>query len=522
MSIVDVNSGDSGGGVPATRTINTTLPLTGGGPLSADLTLGVNDATTTTVGVVKLAANLAGTGLLPYVTGFTADTITIQNLTGLTHKGVWTTVGLRIGDNTAPTEVLDVNGRVKGGANTGKVILGNYNAAPATYGGIWLGTSDPTIDAQISFYGTSNVTVINGPGGGGAIQVLSNNATALANWTTTGLRLGDLSAPSEKLDVLGRAKIGIGAAKVVCDSYPGSTATISSIWLGAAVPTAFNYALIGDNTSTIFNANTNVAVTISGSYIANFISTGLRLGDGTNPTAMLDVLGNAIATGSITANVTGTVPATLRVWTGGGGYSALYLTGAAHSNTNFAILSEGTNTFINAPTGDLFFQRANTSVGNWSNTGLRIGDGTTATAKLDVVGDSLLGKTDESSLSTLRGGELGTVHEVSTAYTVDSGTLTDRLLVVLASGGDVTITLPPTSASLPPAGTKGRKIIVKRKYGSDSTVFITPDGANTIEGGTDAISLSSADDGIEPFCEVEDDGTTWQVTRIHGGQIAPP
>lgn len=44
-------------GVPNTRAIATTAPLTGGGTLASDLTLAVSNATTTTYGVVKLAAS---------------------------------------------------------------------------------------------------------------------------------------------------------------------------------------------------------------------------------------------------------------------------------------------------------------------------------------------------------------------------------------------------------------------------------------------------------------------------------
>jgi hypothetical protein len=59
------------GGVPTARTISTTSPLSGGGDLSADRTLTVDDATTSTKGVVKLAGQLGGTATLPTVTGLT-------------------------------------------------------------------------------------------------------------------------------------------------------------------------------------------------------------------------------------------------------------------------------------------------------------------------------------------------------------------------------------------------------------------------------------------------------------------
>jgi hypothetical protein len=48
---------DLAGKVPTTRTISTTAPLTGGGDLTANRTLAVSDATTTTKGVVELATS---------------------------------------------------------------------------------------------------------------------------------------------------------------------------------------------------------------------------------------------------------------------------------------------------------------------------------------------------------------------------------------------------------------------------------------------------------------------------------
>jgi len=58
-----------GGGVPSSRTINTTAPLSGGGNLSADRTISIADASTTAKGVVQLAGDLAGTAAAPTVPG---------------------------------------------------------------------------------------------------------------------------------------------------------------------------------------------------------------------------------------------------------------------------------------------------------------------------------------------------------------------------------------------------------------------------------------------------------------------
>lgn len=71
------NGGTGGGGVPPTRNINTTAPLTGGGNLSADLTLGIPKATAAVDGYLSAADfatfNAKGNGT---VTNFSAGTLT--------------------------------------------------------------------------------------------------------------------------------------------------------------------------------------------------------------------------------------------------------------------------------------------------------------------------------------------------------------------------------------------------------------------------------------------------------------
>lgn len=54
---VELAPGGSGGGVPTSRTISTTAPLTGGGDLTADRTFAVSAATTDAAGVVELATS---------------------------------------------------------------------------------------------------------------------------------------------------------------------------------------------------------------------------------------------------------------------------------------------------------------------------------------------------------------------------------------------------------------------------------------------------------------------------------
>jgi len=59
--------GGSAAATPATRTVSTTAPLSGGGDLSANRILGVSAATAGAVGVVQLAGDLTGTATSPTV-----------------------------------------------------------------------------------------------------------------------------------------------------------------------------------------------------------------------------------------------------------------------------------------------------------------------------------------------------------------------------------------------------------------------------------------------------------------------
>ena len=56
------------GAVPTARVVATTAPLQGGGPLSGDLTLSVDDATAGAKGVVQLTGDFGGTAASPEAT----------------------------------------------------------------------------------------------------------------------------------------------------------------------------------------------------------------------------------------------------------------------------------------------------------------------------------------------------------------------------------------------------------------------------------------------------------------------
>lgn len=87
------NTGGGGGGVPSGRLISTTPPLTGGGDLSQDRTLAISGSTTFARGAVRLAGDLAGTADAPTVPGLAgkaADTAVVHNTGAENVNGVKT------------------------------------------------------------------------------------------------------------------------------------------------------------------------------------------------------------------------------------------------------------------------------------------------------------------------------------------------------------------------------------------------------------------------------------------------
>lgn len=76
QSKIDGLTTDLAAKAPTSRSIATTAPLTGGGDLSADRTLGVSNASAGAVGVVQLAGDLGGTATAPTVPGLAGKVAT--------------------------------------------------------------------------------------------------------------------------------------------------------------------------------------------------------------------------------------------------------------------------------------------------------------------------------------------------------------------------------------------------------------------------------------------------------------
>lgn len=100
------------GAVPVGRLINTTLPLTGGGSLNSDLTLSINDASTTTKGIVQLVADGVSSALkVPQAN----DSRLSNSRTPLAHASTHFSAGsdsVRIDELKIGTDVTTLNSTI--------------------------------------------------------------------------------------------------------------------------------------------------------------------------------------------------------------------------------------------------------------------------------------------------------------------------------------------------------------------------------------------------------------------------
>lgn len=446
------------------RSIATSLPLTGGGTLASDLTIGVNDATTAAVGVVKLALDLGGTALLP----------TVVAVTGA--AGV------------APIKCsATVAGYCSVGAQAAKVYSDSYGAFGATYSGVWLGTITPALD-NVALVGDGTSTIINGLT---RVQV-AEDGVVNATLTSDGLRIGDTNDPTERAEVVGNVKIARDTASKIFQqdnttnlaiasdlTIQGPNATGTSSSGGALVLTG------GTGTS----SHAGVKLQHGGSTKLQTLSTGAAItGDGT---ATGDFLANSGANGK--ARLAGLVGATAT-------RGALYLGNVTASTTNAVLNSDGSELIIQAPGNNPIYFRSNDSgnnLGRLDSTGLRIGDHSAPGAKLDAAGNCILGTT--TSAHQIVGSQRWTVRTLAAGLVIDT-TTTDMIILVDTSAARA-ITLP--------AATAGRVIIIKDKTGTAGTnnITITRAGSESIEGIAANYVMATNWGRLTLAC----DGTNWFI-----------
>jgi hypothetical protein len=187
---------------PAARSISTTAPLTGGGDLTADRTFAVSGATTGAVGVVQLAGDLGGTATAPTVPNkATKLTVTATKTTTYTAgANELIRADASAGGFTITLPAANVAGQV---VAVRRLEHGGNTVTISRAGTDTIGGA-PTL----SLVTTNGVTLVSDGAGLWTIQVESQNLTALdGRYAQRGNNLSDLASASTA-----RTNLGLGTS----------------------------------------------------------------------------------------------------------------------------------------------------------------------------------------------------------------------------------------------------------------------------------------------------------------------
>lgn len=283
-------------------------------------------------------------------------------------RTIATTAPLTGGGDLSANRTLAISDATTGAVGVVRLTqdLGGSGAAPTVLG----------------LTGTANVVALHGT----AILADAGSGGRL-NFSSTGLAIpaGDFS-------------VGTQAAKVYSESFGLFGATHSGVWLGAIVPGTDNFAVVGDGTSTIVNALTRVQMAEDGVINATFTSDGLRIGDTSDPTDRLEVVGNMRTSGgwirasrNNSASTLAVADACLNLETPSGGQGLLVFSFAGSPAGGIRADNVGNFNWHSSAGGYHQFYRGldtSTPVANLTDAGLAVGfgAGTAATKKLDVNG----------------------------------------------------------------------------------------------------------------------------------------
>jgi hypothetical protein len=479
---------------------------------------------------LQLIAGSSANGLF-----FDSDYYRFRLSDSSTYKGTWTSTGLRVGDSTLATNKFEVAGTSRFGAATGYVFVDNLIGSTTTHGAIWFGNITPSsTNYTLWGNGSSDVRLNSGTN----IDFTIGHSTGRMRVDTNGVKIGATSAPATILDVAGRSRFGSATGYTFIDNLISSTTTHGAIWYGNITPSAANATLSG-------NGSTETTLAVPGSGDIKFSV-------------------NGTVVGAVSARV---LSLTLHV-------------GSVPSTSNYVFTSGGAGSIYNALSASHEFRVANASIGNWTSTGLRVGDATTAAEKLDVVGniriasasaqkiyiqDNIVDSTTGATL-TIQGANSSAPATTGGSVDITSGAgLAGRGLVNLQTGATTRIavaeagvtfgtsaqahsfvgsvrwtvrqasantTLDTTTTDLIvevdatsvaptitlPAITTGRWIIIKHAAGAN-TVSVQRAGSDTIEN-TALWSLDPGNtDGCRAYVQLYGRGTTWQVIAHNGFHV---
>ena len=246
---------DALGFIPVTnaRTISTTAPLSGGGDLTANRTIAISQANTTTDGYLSSTDwnTFNGKFTLP---ALTSGSVLFSNGTTIAQSNAnlfWDNTNARLGIGTnAPTLPLDVNGqaRIVGTLNVGNTgSVGNISLKRTSDGSDVGGIRADASGTQIGGFGySSNILLNNGATGTSGI-VFSTGGERMRLFGATGnLGIGIATDAGFKLDVNGTARVsGTLGVKTASGQQRIAFANADQIYIGLGA----NNNQIGANSS---------------------------------------------------------------------------------------------------------------------------------------------------------------------------------------------------------------------------------------------------------------------------------
>ena len=349
------------GGVSNAMLANPSLTVTAGGgmtgggsvSLGGSTTLGLKTCSTNQVleyiGNIWTCTTIGGGGT---ITGVTAGT----DLTGGGPSG---TVTLNL-DTTKVPQLAAANT-----FNANQLIIGNLTATGAVSASSFQGgggvLASGSYSSQNAFFGFAGNTTMTGPSNvGSGYKALQNNTTGNADTANGGYALQDNTTGFNNTAIGYYALAGntTGSNNTAIGDSAGQTVDDSLI-------TGSNNALVGSNSilstgaltnATAIGANAQVndsnalvlgsIAGVNGSLVNTFVGIGT-----TAPHAELDVAGNQLET-----------------YIGDPGCGAHPFAGIAFGNLgfqncgNYSMVGDSVNTYIAAPTGDIYFRTQNNNV----------------------------------------------------------------------------------------------------------------------------------------------------------------
>lgn len=332
--------------VPTTRTISTTAPLQGGGDLSANRTLSITQATTSTNGYLSstdwntfngkqnaLTNPVTGTGTSGQVTYFNGTT----SVTGSSNH-FWDATNNRLGINTAtPTKSLDVNGEiyVRSFASFNSTDVNGWYASFLSSGSYFAYMGSTAQFAAVGGTATDfglrsqNALAFYTGGGNERFRISSTGAATFSSSVTTG---GDITIPNGNY-YYAKRNTGGSAIGVMGFAAGSDTLTIKGGTSGAAVSMQFQDT--AGPVMSFYNGNVGIGTS--------------------SPVATLHLKGSGTS-----GQVTGT-----QIWeNGSSGTLGLEITGAAGSSYASFKYGGGPGTGTNGLTNALAIKLEGTGAGN--------------------------------------------------------------------------------------------------------------------------------------------------------------